>query len=318
MSTDPQETQDNPPLEVVGTSAPSEASATSESGEPASAETAGGRGGGLRKVFWIAAFAIVLLAVAALGTTGYLGQREMRDRIVGLEGELAAAQEALALEQAALRAEQARADGLQTTMGRVNELSHELAESLRELQTLTGGAPPIGVAPDADAPAAAEAPSPVADPDETGALPLPEAEVEAAIGAVDVDAEGASFESEETVGSPPPSLEAPSPPDAAAVELSISEEAAPSILETPAVTSRALVESPGDELGDPLLELSEPSAGGAPADDGSEVVDDLPPVSAEPAPEGPDGPAPNDVAPAPPVPLWRQALEQLRGLAPSE
>lgn len=116
-----------------------------------------GRGGGLRKMFWVAAFALVLLAIAALGTTGYLGQREMRGRVDALQGELETTRTTLASAEEALAGERARAEGLQSTLGRVNVLSQQLAASLEELQALTSGA------------AASDAP--VEEPDAAGALP---------------------------------------------------------------------------------------------------------------------------------------------------
>ena len=58
MNSDSQEVTNNPALEVVGEAA--------ENADPIESENAGGRGGGLRKVFWIAAFAVVLLTPSPL------------------------------------------------------------------------------------------------------------------------------------------------------------------------------------------------------------------------------------------------------------
>jgi hypothetical protein len=309
MNSDSQEAPNNPALEVVGEAA--------EPAAPIEAESVGGRGGGLRKVFWIAAFAVVLLAVAALGTTGYLGQREMRDRIAGLEGDLAATHDALSLEQAALRAERARADGLQTTMGRVNELSVELAISLRELQALTGAAP-------LDDASRGSAPSGDETSDATPGLGALE-EAVADDAAADSDASTPSAGNGGTGGEAPEldeaSPQAPATLGSAAIEGSIPEGAAPSILETPSAISPEFDQVPAAAFGDALSDLPEAGALDAAVADAG---DELPAVSSDAAassaatPEvaatgGADG-----AAALPPEPLWRQALARLRALAPSE
>ena len=309
-----QEAPNNPALEVVGEAA--------EPAGPVEAENVGGRGGGLRKVFWIAAFAVVLLAVAALGTTGYLGQREMRDRITSLEGDLAATHDALSLEQAALRAERARANGLQTTMGRVNELSVELAVSLRELQALTGAAP-------GDDASRGSAPSSDETSDATpGIGALEEAVADDA--AADSDASTPSADTRGTASGEAPELDeaapeatakAPATLGSAAIERSIPEGAAPSILETPSAIAPEFDEVPAAEFGDALSDLPEAGAlEAAVADAGDELpaVSSDAPASSVATPEvaatgGADG-----AAALPPEPLWRQALARLRALAPSE
>lgn len=109
---------------------------------PPASEAAASRGG-LRKLFWVAVFGVALLAVAALGTTGYLAQQELRNRLEALETELDRAERKLA-------ATNARARAVQTTLDRVHQLSGQLAASLEELHALT--APSL-------APSAAPAPT---------------------------------------------------------------------------------------------------------------------------------------------------------------
>ncbi len=107
---------------------------------------------GLRKIFWVAAFALVLLAVAALGTTGYLAQQELRGRLDELQAELDAAHQQLSQERD-------RAQSFESTLGRVHELAGQLSASLRELQTLTAPRPIASSRPEATPapPAASEA-----------------------------------------------------------------------------------------------------------------------------------------------------------------
>jgi len=99
---------------------------------PPSPDATAGRGG-LRKLFWVAVFGVVLLAVAALGTTGYLAQQELRGRLDALQTELDAAERELSETRT-------RARVVETTLDRVHHLSGQLAESLAELHALT--APP--------------------------------------------------------------------------------------------------------------------------------------------------------------------------------
>ncbi len=379
MTSDPSESNPSRPLEVVDDEAAPEAPTAPDDAE------AGGRGGGLRKVFWIAAFALVLLAVAALGTTGYLGQREMRERITALEGELVDTRSALAAEQAALGAERARANGLQTTMGRVNALANQLAASLEELQTLTGGGAPAAAA---DVPSA-DAGSGVVDP-----APAAEAAPSEDTDSNTLGAGGAALDtSREDAGAAPPAedaavVEAPAAEDAAAVEAPAAEDAAvvegptaedAAVVEAPAAEDTAAVEAPAAEdtaaveapaaandAALPSEETPAPVARAAPTPpvdpvpsilEGPEILprsaalepadlgaglesgpaetapDALPPVSAGAPSAVSDGtagatgavadgtakpPATTDGEGSEPVPLWRQIVERLRALAPSE
>jgi hypothetical protein len=129
--------------------------------------------GGLRKIFWVAAFALVLLAVAALGTTGYLAQQELRRRLDRLQADLDAAHQQLSQERD-------RAQNFESTLGRVHELAGELGESLRELQTLTAPKSIASSRPEAapapSAPGKAKPPAPAASREEAVAeKPTPEA-----------------------------------------------------------------------------------------------------------------------------------------------
>lgn len=331
MTSESQEAKNDPPLEVVGDEAPAETT-SAPAGEP---EGAGGRGGGLRKVFWIAAFALVLLAVAALGTTGYLGQRELRERITSLEGELITSRAALATEQNALDAERARADSLQTTMARVNELSSELSASLLELQRLTGSPPA--------APAASEEISATAPAAETQASET--TEPAEAVGAA-ADAPDPSGPSDETLEDPPAAGEvlemgdaAPQRPpiesagtategfdEIAVIERAVPDDATPSILESPSISESTFADGAATnrDLGNGLSEDADPeSIEAAAAAAGSE----LPAVSLEApfegdtsgseASEAADAKA-DELEPSGPVPLWQRIVARLRALAPSE
>ncbi len=312
--TDSQETTNNPPLEVV-----------SEGAETGGIDASSGRGGGLRKVFWIAAFALVLLAVAALGTTGYLGQREMRERITTLETELGSTREALALERAALGAERARADGLQTTMGRVNELANLLAASLQELQALTGSAP-VGLEPSEAAPGPKDA---AALEDSTLEVRVDDPAVEASERRADTIPNGASATAEANGASeaeaPGPGATAPAKEADAIAEDEIATpgSTSPSILEDLGTTAGVFLEREPDpdEVSAALSEISEASELDKAA---AEAVEELPAVSTRDSasagdpteaatPREPSSPSP------PPTPsLWERTVEQLRSLAPEE
>ncbi len=245
----------------------------------------------------------------------------------------------MASEAASLAAERARADALQTTMGRVNELSNELATSLAELQALTGtpNAMPATDAADEDAAAVAEEAEAVAEEAEAVAedaaevaegaeaiaddAPAPaESADDAANTGAEASAEGPQASGSEIGNGLGDEAGASAAEDATAHTLTASEDAVAATLPAVGASGASDATIPAAEAG-PIPDEAAPSI----LDESSDVPETSTAVLAnhEAAPGGAippvaSAPEPEPSSQSPFMAWWEGVVERLRALAPSE